>query len=153
MKSASRPRHRPSVNVPFPVLKNKLRVLLNPGDEVKNVIISKNNTRVSVSDSGWWWGRLSPENSYVLQKIGAVKYKKTMYFPRTAIVIMAEIEENAEYIDIPAGTVVFYSKTYKEGTLHKFPPEFVGTVATVILNAPEPDVIKECLEEAKEKAE
>ena len=153
MKSTGMLRHRPSVNVPFPALKNKLRIELNPGDEVKNITIAPKNTRVFVSDSGWWWGKSAPENSYTIREVGAVEYNKTRYFPRSAIVIMAEIEENAEYIDIPAGTPVFISKTYKEGTLPKFPPEFVGKAATVILNAPEPETIKECLEKAKEKTE
>lgn len=134
----SRLSHCPRKSISTPELKNKIRIFLNPGDDVKSVTILKNATRV-----------LSDRN----QAIGVDGYKKSIFCPRSAIVIMAEIEEKPKYVDIPAGAVVFYSETYKAGTLPRFPPEFVGRAATVILNEPEPDAMKACIEQMGEKTE
>lgn len=149
MTSTSRPRHRPSDTVPFPELKNKLRVFLENGDILFHSIIPQGGPG---RKKHIYVGRTIPDDAGTFleefrdyQKEGEERtYMRTKYFPRSAILIAANLEAGGrgKYIDIPAGTPVFSCKIGEMGFLSSIGPEFSGLAATIIIKSPDEETIK-----------
>jgi hypothetical protein len=157
MKSASRPRHRPSETVPFPALKNKLRIYLSEPDVVANLKVDWGKTRRLKSGVVFTTTAL-PVDEYTFtvdedayKKGEKIKtYKRTRYYPRSAVVIAAELEASEErYIDIPAGTPVFLCMMNELGRLSSIGNEYSGKNVTVIINPPTEETVKKYMKETE----
>lgn len=152
---SSRPSYRPSETVPFPALKNKLRIYLNKQDILTHQIVDtgRGSTKRGVifvmraipqDDSTF----LVEEKNY--QKGADRTYLKTKYFPRSAIVIAAKLERGrGKYIDVPSGTPVFLCRMSESGILSTVGPDFSGQEVTVIINPPDAETIKKYMNENK----
>lgn len=148
MTSASRPRHRPSETVPFPTLKNKIRIFLEKTDILfysEIPMLEKKKGPIYVG------GAIPDEAGTFLDEVRDYQkeeeertYRKTKYFPRSVILIAANIEAGGrgKYIDIPAGTPVFKCLMNERGFLSSIGPEFTGRAATIIINPPEEETVK-----------
>lgn len=155
MKSTGRPRHRPSETVPFPALKNKLRIYLEKTDILIYSEVPEQGKKKGLIYAGW---AIPEEAGTFLEEVrdyqkeeGERTYRKTKYFPRSAILIAANIEAGGrgKYIDIPAGTPVFSCKMNERGFLSSVGSEFAGRAATIIINPPDEETIKRYLTETK----
>lgn len=153
MKStAGRPRHRPSETVPFPELKNKLRVFLEKTDILIYSEIPSGQGKKNGIYAGWAIpedaGTFLEEVRDYQKEDGERTYRKTKFFPRSALLIAANIEAGGrgKYIDIPAGTPVFSCRMNERGFLSSV-PEFPGRCATIIINLPDEETVKKYMKE------
>lgn len=74
---------------------------------------------------------------------GRGTYLKTKFYPRSAIVIVHSLQVSGrKYINIPAGTQMFFTEMNENGVLSSIGEDFSGQPVTIIVNPPGPETIR-----------
>lgn len=72
---------------------------------------------------------------------GRGTYLKTKYYPRSALVLIGDFKVSRKYLNVPAGTVMFYTSMSELGILSSIGEEYAGQAVTIIVNPPDPETV------------